>query len=388
MEYDLLIVGAGITGATIAERASSELGWRVLVIDRRDHIGGNVYDYTDPATGIRVNKYGAHIFHTNDEDVWEYVQRFAHWSRWDHKVLALVDGKYVPVPANMDTVNALFNLSLRTEEDMASWLKEQQIPCAEPRTGEEIALSRVGPVLYEKLFKHYTKKQWNKFPEELDASVLARIPVRTNNDCRYFTDKYQALPTEGYTAFVDKMLASPFIEVRLGTEFADLENSGVRYRRLVYTGPIDAYFKDAGLPTLEYRSVEFHTERLPVPGPAGFYQPVSQVNYPSADIPYTRTVEYKHFLNQASPTGNTIIVHETTTDDGDPYYPVPNAKNQELYEKYRQLAEAEESAKNVGFVGRLASYKYFNMDQAIRAALDFYYAKLRQLAPLDFNLRT
>jgi UDP-galactopyranose mutase len=378
--YDLLIVGAGITGATIAERCSSELGWRVLVIDKRDHIGGNVYDYIDPESGIRVSQYGAHIFHTNDEDVWGYVQRFSDWSRWDHKVLALVDGKYVPIPANIETVNALFNMSLKSEEEMAAWLKEQQIPCETPVNGQEIALSRVGPTLYDALFKHYTKKQWNKFPEELDASVLARIPVRTNNDCRYFTDKYQALPTNGYTAFVKTMLASPRIDIRLGTDFADVGNLGIRYKRLVYTGPIDAYFKDAGLPTLEYRSIRFHYETLPT---AGFHQPVSVVNYPSPDIPYTRTVEYKHFLNQRS--DNTIIVHETTTDDGDPYYPVPNAENQALYEKYRELAEEEERTKGVGFVGRLASYKYFNMDQAIRAALDFYHIKIKRVADGETN---
>jgi UDP-galactopyranose mutase len=283
------------------------------------------------------------------------------------------------MPVNVETVNAVFNKSLQTEEEMKNWLKDQQIPCDLPETSEDVALSRVGKELYEKMFRDYTKKQWAKFPGELDASVLARIPVRTNNDCRYFTDKYQALPTNGYTAFVENMLQNPLITVCLSTAFEDLSSvSDITYKHLIYTGPIDAYFKNAGLPTLEYRSVNFHIERFPV---KGFYQPVSVVNYPTLDTNYTRTVEYKHFLHQTSDW--TIVVHETTTDKGDPYYPVPNKQNQLLYEQYRTLAEketegAETPSPTVGFVGRLASYKYFNMDQAIRTALDFFHNNIRK----------
>lgn len=369
-EYDALIVGAGLTGATIAERCATELNWNVMIIDQRSHIGGNVYDYIDETTGIRISKYGAHIFHTNDENVWEYVNQFSEWQRWDHKVLAYVDNKYIPIPVNIETVNSLFDLSLKTEDDMLEWLKTNQVLCENPITGKDIALRNVGTVLYEKIFKHYTKKQWNKYPEELDASVLARIPIRTTNDCRYFSDKYQALPKNGYTEFVKKMVSNPKIFIKLNTSFEQLP-ADIKYKHLVYTGPIDSYFKNSGLPKLEYRSINFKHERFETPG---FYQPCSVVNYPAIDIPYTRTVEYKHFLHQKSKW--TIVVHETTTDEGDPYYPVPNKKNQEVYSEYKKLADMSEST--VHFVGRLASYKYFNMDQAIRTALDFFEDTIRK----------
>jgi UDP-galactopyranose mutase len=372
--FDIVIVGAGLSGATIAERCASVHGWRVLVLDKRDHIGGNVYDSVDAESGIRVSKYGAHIFHTNDEGVWSYVQNFARWRRWDHRVVSSIAGRgLVPVPVNTNTINALFDTSLRTEAETEAWLAAQQVRPEggrAPADSREMALSRVGPDLYELLFRPYTVKQWAKDPSELDASVLARIPVRSNFDDRYFSDKYQALPADGYTAFAERLLAHPNITVRLNTPYVrpgnaeGLAPTPVRFTRaLVYTGPIDAYFSDAGLPRLEYRSIHFAWERHATPG-GGYFQPCSVVNHPSTSVPYTRIVEYKHFL--AQPSEQTLITKETSTDEGEPYYPVPNPQNQALYERYRALADEEEARGGVHFLGRLASYKYFNMDQAIR----------------------
>jgi UDP-galactopyranose mutase len=363
METDILIVGAGLSGATLAEHFARICNRKVLVIDKRDHIGGNVYDYVDEETGIRVGKYGIHMFHTNDEEVWNYLQRFGLWKRFDHKVLSHVDGQYVPVPVNINTVNLLCNETLQTEEDMNTWLDKHQVPCERPQTSEDIALARVGKPLYERLFRPYTLKQWNKDPSELDASVLARIPVRTNFDDRYFTDKYQALPVNGYTSIVANMLNHPNITIRLNTSWEDIKHH-TQFSILIFTGPIDQYFADSGLPPLEYRSLDFQWETHKL---SGFYQPGIQVNYPGKEVPYTRIVEYKHLLNQKSEY--TIITKETSSDIGEPYYPVPNKKNQDLYEQYRKLAE---STPSVHFIGRLASYKYFNMDQAIRNAMDYF----------------
>ena len=363
METDVLIVGAGLSGATLADHFARVSHRKVLVLDKRDHIGGNVYDYVDDQTGIRVGKYGIHMFHTNDDGVWNYLQRFGEWKRWDHKVLSSVNGQYVPVPVNINTVNLVCNESLQAEEDMKQWLTAHQIPCETPRTSEDIALARVGTTLYETLFKPYTVKQWNKDPRELDASVLARIPVRTNFDDRYFTDKYQALPVNGYTSIVERMLNHEAITVKLGTDWNDVCDT-IRYRTLIFTGPIDQYFSASGLPALEYRSLAFQWEVHKTPG---FYQPASQVNYPDASVPYTRIVEYKHLLNQQS--DYTILTKETSSDVGEPYYPIPTKQNQDVYAQYRLLAD---STPNVHFIGRLASYKYFNMDQAIRAAMDYF----------------
>ena len=362
VDYDLVIVGAGLSGAVIAERFASQENKRVLLVEKRNHIAGNCYDFVDQQ-GILMNKYGAHLFHTNSTLVWDYVQPFAEWVRWDHKVLAKVDGKLVNVPVNINTVNALLNLSISNENEMDAFLKETQVPFEQPQNSEEVALSRVGEALYEKLFKHYTFKQWEKYPAELDASVMARIPVRNNFDERYFSDKYQALPKKGYTKFVEQVLDHPLVDICLSTDFFEVRNH-LHYKHLIFTGKIDAYFKEKGLAQLEYRSIEFTEERFEN---VNFFQPNSVVNYPGKDVEFTRIVEYKHFLNQTSP--HTTIVREVTTAEGEPYYPVPNPKNLALYEEYRKLAHAE---KHVFFIGRLASYKYFNMDQAIENALHFY----------------
>lgn len=365
MKTDVFIVGAGLSGATLAEHFARVYNRSVTIIDKRNHIGGNVYDYIDEKTGIRVGKYGIHMFHTNDEEVWQYLQRFGTWKRWDHKVLSKINNDFVPVPVNINTINTVCDENIQTEEEMMTWLHNNQMKYEEPQNSEEIALSRVGIELYEKMFRPYTLKQWNKEPRELDSSVLARIPVRTNFDDRYFQDKYQALPVEGYTRIVERMLDHPNITVRLNTEWTAIKDA-IDYNVLIFTGPIDQYFIDSGLPQLEYRSLHFDWE---VHETSGFYQPVSQVNYPSADIPYTRIVEYKHLLNQESKY--TVITKETSCNDGEPYYPVPNKENQTIYLQYKKLAEKKVSD-NVHFIGRLASYKYFNMDQAIRAAIDYF----------------
>jgi UDP-galactopyranose mutase len=355
----ILIVGAGITGATIARKLAENGYKQITVIDKRDHVAGNCYDYVDEKTNILVNKYGAHIFHTNDEEVMRFMRQFSQWVEYKHYVRARVGDKLVPVPVNIDTVNTLFNTNITTEEEMKKWLEKNQLKFESIENSEQMALSRVGDKLYDLLIKYYTKKQWDKFPVELDASVLSRIPVRTDFYDGYFTDKYQGLPANGYTRVIEKMLMHPKITVKLNTDFFEIDQS--QYSTIFYTGPIDHYFSNCGLPTLEYRSIEFTTELY-----SDTYQSCPVVNYPSEDIPYTRTVEYKHFPNQKNTTG-TIVVHEKTTSNGEPYYPVPNERNKNLYEKYRNLAE---TIPNVRFVGRLASYKYLNMDQAIRLALD------------------
>ena len=368
---DVIVVGAGLSGATFAEHMARVCNRKVLVIEKRDHIAGNAYDFIDPQTGIRVGKYGIHMFHTNNERVWAYLQRFGRWKRWDHKVLSYVDGQYVPVPVNMNTVNSICNETLRTEEDMRNWLQRVQVPSETPTNSEEMALSRVGRDLYEKLFRPYTLKQWNKDPSELDASVLARIPIRTNTDDRYFDDRYQALPVDGYTSIVAAMLDHPNITVRLSTDWMDVRDT-MTWNMLIFTGPIDQFFNDSGLPKLEYRSLDFQWETHET---TGFYQPASQVNYPDPAVPYTRIVEYKHLLNQ--PSQYTIITKETSSDVGEPYYPVPNARNQDIYANYKALAD-QMREKGVHFLGRLASYKYFNMDQAVAAAMDSFDTLIHQ----------
>jgi UDP-galactopyranose mutase len=372
MDYDILIVGCGLSGVVIAERFANQ-NKRVLIVDKRDHIGGNVYDYIDSDTGILMNKYGAHLFHTNNDRVWEYVNRFSNWIRWDHEVVASVDRKLVSVPVNITTVNSLCGENLQTTAEMNAWLEKTQVKYEAIDNSEKMAKSRVGSVLYDKLIRDYTFKQWGKYPEELDASVLARIPIRNDFDTRYFTDKYQALPERGYTEFIKNILDNPNITVRVNTDYfeftKDLDLSGVP---VIYTGPIDTFYGARGLEKLEYRSINFTIER-----PAGvkFYQPNSVVNYPETSVPFTRIVEYKHFLNQDS--SGTVIVKEVTTDSGEPYYPVPNKKNMDLYEKYRELAIGE---KNIHFLGRLANYKYFNMDTAILNALEYFDNKFKNIS--------
>ena len=366
-KYDVIIIGCGLSGIVIAEQFSSNLNKKVLIVDKRPHIGGNCYDYIDPQTDILINKYGAHLFHTNDEQVFKYINKFGKWLPWEHKVLGLIDGKYLSIPPNISTVNAIFNLKIKNKKEMDTWLADNQVKYDKITNGEEMAKSRVGKVLYEKIFKHYTYKQWNKYPDELAPEVLARIPVKNSFDDRYFSDKYQVLPEKGYTHFFQSILDKHKhnIDVKLNVDFFDIKDQITKTQIVIYTGPIDAYFADKGLPALEYRSIDFHIERKMN---TDYYQPYSVVNFPGKENPYTRCVEYKHFLNQKS--DHTIYVKETTTDKGEPYYPVLNDRNIKLYAQYHKMAEEE--GDNIHFIGRLASYKYFNMDQAIRNSLDYY----------------
>jgi len=361
-----LIVGAGLSGVVIAERIANTLNKKVVILEKRNHIGGNCYDYIHEKTGILMNKYGAHLFHTNKKHVWDYINLFDTWVRWEHKVLTMVDNKFVSIPVNITTINELCNETLENENDVKDWLSKNQVKYDEIQNSEEMAKSRIGNTLYEKLIKDYTFKQWNKYPHELDKTVLERIPIRSNFDTRYFSDKYQALPHKGYTHFFEKILDNKNIQVELNTDYFQYmkEHPDETYDITIFTGPIDSYFTD--MEKLEYRSIDFTIE---VKENMNYFQPNSVVNYPSKDTPYTRIVEYKHFLNQQS--RDTVIVSEQTNDVGEPYYPVPNKKNLELYEKYRKLAVEEES-KNIFFVGRLANYKYFNMDEAIDNALQFF----------------
>lgn len=361
--FDIVIIGAGISGSVLAERYAS-IGKKVLIIEKRDHIAGNCFDYYDD-NGILTSKYGAHLFHTNDEGVWDYVNQYAEWYPWHHKVIAKVDDKTVPIPVNITTVNTLFKQNIKNEVEMQQWLEENRIPFDQPANGEEAVLNKVGEVLYNKMFKHYTKKQWDKYPAELHASVLERIPVRDNYDDRYFSDKYQALPKGGYTKLFENILQNPNIIVLLNTDYFEVQDQLGDYEKLFYTGPIDRFFEfnENLKEKLEYRSINFITEHLD----QEYYQENSVVNYPGEDVDFTRIVEYKHFGNQQS--NRTSIVKEFTVDEGEPYYPVPNDKNQEIYSKYK--AEADKLT-DVYFVGRLANYKYFNMDQAFRNALDLF----------------
>jgi UDP-galactopyranose mutase len=359
----VLVVGCGLSGVVIAERIANILNRKVVIIEKRNHIGGNCYDYREENTNILVNKYGAHLFHTNNTMVWDYVNKFDKWIRWEHKVLAYVDDMYVSIPVNITTINQLCNENLQNENDVNKWLHENQVKYDTINNSEEMAKSRIGNILHDKLIKDYTFKQWNKYPNELDKSVLERIPIRNNFDTRYFNDKYQALPHKGYTHFFQQILNNNNIEVKLNTDYNEHIKTN-SYDMIIFTGMIDSYFNN--LEKLEYRSIDF---KIDIIKNMNYFQPNSVVNYPNTDVPFTRIVEYKHFLNQQS--NDTVIVSETTNDIGEPYYPVLNKRNLDLYEKYKNMAKEEEH-KNVYFIGRLANYKYFNMDEAIFNSLEFF----------------
>jgi len=359
--YDWLIVGAGFAGSVLAERIAAERDESVLLIDRRDHIGGNAYDRLD-AAGILIHQYGPHIFHTNSDAVFDYLSRFTEWRPYEHRVRALVDGRLVPIPINRTTLNRLYGLSLSTDEEAAAFLAAKAEPVETIRTSEDVVVSAVGRELYEKFFRGYTRKQWGLDPSELDKSVTARIPTRTNTDDRYFGDTQQAMPKEGYTAMFRRMLDHPNIELRLSTDFRELGDE-VRYRRLIYTGPIDEYF-DFRYGALPYRSLRFRHVTLA----EEWHQPVAVVNYPQTEA-YTRVTEYKHLTGQTHPA--TSLTYEYSAEyvvggGDDPYYPVPRPENQALYKRYEELARA---ASDVHFVGRLATYRYYNMDQVVGQAL-------------------
>jgi len=355
--YDYLIVGAGFAGSVLAERLASQHGARVLLIDRRPHVGGNAYDEPNEA-GILYHKYGPHIFHTNSDQVVDYLSQFTEWRPYEHRVLAYVRGKLVPIPINRTTLNELFDLDLQTDEEAAAYLASRAEPVDEIRTSEDVVINAVGRELYELFFRGYTRKQWDLDPSELDKQVTARIPTRTNTDDRYFTDTFQAMPKDGYTAMFKRILDNPLIEIRTGVDFRDVRDQ-VDYDHLIYTGPIDEYF-DFRFGKLPYRSLKFDHQTLDQEQ----FQETGTVNYPSEDVPFTRISEYKHLTGQQSPV--TTITYEYPSAVGDPYYPIPRPENQELFKEYEALADATEG---VTFVGRLATYRYYNMDQIVGQAL-------------------
>jgi len=361
----VLIVGAGISGATLAERFANELGKKVVILEARNHIGGNCYDYYNE-DGILTPKYGPHFFHTNDTAVWKYVNKFSEWTPYEHRVLSSVDvkGTLVPVPVNIHTVNLLFGLELKNEKDMQKWLEDNTKKNDSPVNSEEAALRRVGKELYEKLFKNYTKKQWDMWPSELGPEVMDRIPVRTNFEDRYFADEYQAMPKDGYTKFFETILSNQNIEVRLNTVFRPEEHDLEDYEYVFYTGRIDTFFGEKFSSPLQYRSLRFEFETID----QEYYQRATTINYPNTEE-YTRITEPKHSTGQKHE--KTVIIKEYSTWDGEPYYPVPDPKNKELYAKYQHEAKKLES-QNIYFVGRLAEYKYFNMDQAFSNALKLF----------------
>jgi UDP-galactopyranose mutase len=357
--YDYLIVGAGFAGSVLAERLASQHGARVLLIDRRPHVGGNAYDEPN-AAGILYHKYGPHIFHTNSEAVVDYLSQFTEWRPYEHRVRAQVRGQLVPIPINRTTLNMLFGLDLKSDDEAAEYLASRAEPVDEITTSEDVVINAVGQELYELFFRGYTRKQWGLDPSELDKQVTSRIPTRTNTDDRYFSDTFQAMPLYGYTKMFEKMVDHPLIEVRTGVDFAELKDRAHEIAdHIIYTGPIDEYF-DFRFGKLPYRSLRFDHQTLEQEQ----FQPVAVVNYPDETVPYTRISEYKHLTGQQSPV--TTITYEYPSAEGDPYYPIPRPENQELFKRYEALADATHG---VTFVGRLATYRYYNMDQIVGQAL-------------------
>jgi UDP-galactopyranose mutase len=356
--FDYLIVGAGFAGSILAERLASGSNKKVLLCDKRSHIGGNAYDEYD-RHGILVHRYGPHIFHTNSREVFEYLSRFTEWRPYEHRVKASVDGMTLPIPINLDTINKLYGMNL-TSLEAEKFYESLAEPCEAVTTSEHVVVSKVGRKLYEKFFRGYTRKQWGMDPSELDACVIARIPIRTNRDDRYFSDMYQAMPLHGYTRMFENMLDHPNIKIMLNTNYREIQND-IRYREMIYTGPVDEYFNLRYGP-LPYRSLNFKHETKD----CETYQEAPVVNYPN-EQPYTRITEFKYLTGQKH--HKTSIVFEYPCADGDPYYPVPQRQNAELYAKYKALADG---TSGVHFVGRLATYKYYNMDQVAAQALSTY----------------
>lgn len=371
--YDYLIVGAGFAGSVLAERLANEGNKKVLIIDKRNHIGGNAYDYYNEE-GILIHKYGPHIFHTNSPEVFTYLSKFTQWRFYEHKVLASVDNQLLPIPINLDTVNKLYNKNF-TSEELQHYFESIKEDIKYIKTSEDVVLNQVGRDLYEKFFKGYTRKQWGCDPSELDKSVTSRIPTRTNHDDRYFTDAYQYMPLHGYTRMFENMLKHKNIHVMLNTSFQDVEGN-IPFREVIYSGPVDEFFNYC-YGKLPYRSLEFKHETLDVEQ----LQPVAVVNYPNEHA-YTRITEYKHLTGQVHP--KTSITYEFPCWDGDPYYPVPRPENAELYQKYKALAEETPS---VHFVGRLGTYRYYNMDQVVAQALTLY-SKLAKQSLISKSIKS
>jgi len=356
--FDFVIAGAGFAGSVLAERLASQANKKVLVIDKRNHIGGNTYDFYNN-DGILVHKYGPHIFHTNSREVFDYLSKFTEWRPYEHQVLASVDGQLVPIPINQNTINKLYGLNLNCEQ-VNDFLKSKAEKRDQIKTSEDVVINTVGKELYEKFFRGYTKKQWGLEPSELDASVTARVPTRTNRDNRYFTDTYQCMPLHGYTKLFENMLSHPNIKVMLNTDYEEIQNI-IPHTSLIYTGPIDSYFNYC-YGKLPYRSLDFKFETHD----KEFFQPTGTVNYPNTQA-YTRITEFKYLTGQQHL--KTSVVYEYPKADGDPYYPIPRPENNKMYKQYQLLAA---TLTNVYFTGRLGTYKYYNMDQVVAQSLTLY----------------
>ncbi|SEB36730.1 UDP-galactopyranose mutase [Paramicrobacterium humi] len=380
MNYDLLVVGSGFFGLTIAERAA-ESGQKVLVIERRHHIGGNAYSSDEPETGIEVHQYGAHLFHTSNKTVWEYVNRFTDFTNYVHKVYTTHNGVVYPMPVNLGTINQFFQAAYSPAEARA--LIAEQAGEFDSKTAAnfvEKGISLVGRPLYEAFFRDYTAKQWQTDPEKLSADIISRLPVRYTYDNRYFNDTWEGLPVDGYTAWLERMADHPNIEVRLNTDFFDADQpfnkkATVGQLPIVYTGPVDRYFDfEAG--ELSWRTLDFEQEVLPI----GDFQGTSVMNYPDTDVPYTRIHEFRHFHPERDyPSDKTVIMREFSrfaTRDDEPYYPVNTAQDREGLLQYRELEKGEP---NVFFGGRLGTYQYLDMHMAIGSALSMWNNKLASL---------
>ena len=363
--FDYLIVGAGFSGAVLA-RQLAEDGRRIALIDRRPHIAGNAFDEKD-AVGVLIHRYGPHIFHTNSREVFEYLSQFTEWRDYEHRVLAHVDGQLVPMPINLDTINTLYGLTLESGE-LEDWFAARAEKVDGLRTSEDVVVSKIGRELYEKFFRGYTRKQWGLDPSELDASVTSRVPTRTNRDDRYFTDSFQAMPLHGYTRLFENMLNHPNIYLQMGVDFRDARQS-MPHRHLIYSGPIDEFF-DKRFGPLPYRSLRFEHQTHD----QEWFQTAPVVNYPNESVPFTRITEFKHLTGQSHK--KTSIAYEYPQSEGDPYYPIPCPAYAALYKRYEKLADSEP---NVTFVGRLGTYKYYNMDQVVAQALTIH-RKLRGTA--------
>jgi UDP-galactopyranose mutase len=369
--FDYMIVGAGFAGSVLAESLASVANKKVLVVEQRDHIGGNAYDYYNHH-GILVHKYGPHIFHTNSKKVFDYLSQFTPWRPYEHRVLASVDGQLVPLPINLNTINTLYGLQLNCDQVEAFYnVRAEKIDRVV--TSEDVVVSKIGRELYEKFFKGYTRKQWDLDPSDLDASVTSRVPTRANKDNRYFTDTYQAMPMHGYTKMFRNMLSHPNIKVMLNTDYKEVVDM-IPYQRMIYTGPIDSYFNYC-YGRLPYRSIEFKFDTFDTE----VYQPTGTINFPNEHA-YTRITEFKYLTGQKHP--KTSIVYEYPKPDGDPYYPIPRPENAELYKKYKTLAE---SMSNTFFTGRLATYKYYNMDQVVAQSLTLFEKLTQSKVKLELN---
>lgn len=358
--YDYLIVGSGLAGSVLAERLASQLNKKVLVIDKRNHIAGNVFDYMDD-NGILVHKYGPHAFHTNSLKVSRYLTNFTEWRFYEHRVLVNHAGIEYPFPVNINTLNLLYDLDLKNESDMQNYLDSVRIKKNVILNSEDLVLNNVGPDIYQKFYKYYTLKQWKLPPEKLLPSVCGRIPVRFNSDDRYFTDKFQYIPANGYTKMVQNILNHKNIDVAVNTDYLNVIES-VKFNKIIYTGPLDSYFNYIH-GKLPYRSLIFKFEYHDIE----YYQKVAQVNYCSIPPDFTRVVEFKHLTGQKAP--GTTIAKEFPVSDGEPFYPIPNEENNRVFNLYKKEAQ---KIKHLYFCGRLADYKYYNMDQVIARALKLF----------------